>query len=388
MRRRGGESVPESLFGGAPQLPKLFADQLVWIRPTLNFVHFPLPMFEELCVQIGFNCACEVLLLAVAHHCDQDPELWAQALRLGIPGAAREKKWNSLKALQDLYNAGIRAQMLAAVKEEHEDDWETYTLASTVGSRSVAGGPAAAGLSASSSPSPPPAGAAPPTVLAVPHLPPRQLLPAPPTGPAPVVPAELPSGSACAAAMRQPFLEAEKPANSGKTSAAAGSSDGSIEKDIQDFPTVKESEKIEPFGAKGATHGAKSRWAAAAAAPAERPFQHFTHVQFREHKLKIANASSHCKFSKKAKCEVEMVMPNAFGIEWLFSVPCGDCHWEDGKEGSWIFLDTANAPEWGGPERSQWIDKKIKELGWGIVTNQANKRYICPMCGGATEIDI
>ncbi len=352
MPRGEPEEIAESLFGGAAEPPKAAADALPWIRPTMKALHFPSETFEELASQLGLSGACEMLLLAVAHYCDREPKCWQKARSLGIPW--RQKRWSSLKELQDLYNAGIRGPTLAAVEEDKEDA-ESSAL-------SILGGPAAAGLSASRSPSPAPAAATAVWQLTVKDVPPQ------PTGPPPAVPADPPSDGACAAATQEPFLEAERPA---ETSA---SSDGSSEKVMLGFPTLSESGQIEKWGSKPKGRAVATQKAAA-------PAEHFDYRQLRQYGLKIKGGGQLCKFSNKLKYEVELEMPNEFKLKWVYSVPCGNCNWKGGNEGSWMFLDTANAPEYG-KERQEWIEERLHGLDWAIITNRHNKRFVCSKCCG------
>ena len=162
---------------GAPaRPPKLAADELAWIRPTMRFLRFPSEMFEELSMQLGFNPACEMLLLALARFCEMLPSKraprWKQAYSLGIPWF--QKSWSGLQELQDLYNVGIQTDTRAAVDEDDEDR----------------------GLS--HSPSPSPAAAPAQAVRTV-----ARLRPEPAAGRG--------SGGARAAARPQPVLERGKP---------------------------------------------------------------------------------------------------------------------------------------------------------------------------------
>ena len=81
-----------------------------------------------------------------------------------------------------------------------------------------------------------------------------------------------------------------------------------------------------------------------------------------------------CKFKRLPKYAVQLKKPNAFDLEWVYSVPCG----EDGCD-SWVFIDTPTAPRWG-PETKAWIENYISEIGWNQVVNPQNKRFQCPSC--------
>ena len=81
-----------------------------------------------------------------------------------------------------------------------------------------------------------------------------------------------------------------------------------------------------------------------------------------------------CKFKRLPKYFLRLEKPNAFDLEWVYSVPCG----EKGCE-SWVFIDTDSAPTWG-PELKAWIEKYISEIGWNQVVNRVHKRFQCPNC--------
>ncbi len=94
-------------------------------------------------------------------------------------------------------------------------------------------------------------------------------------------------------------------------------------------------------------------------------------------------SQAECKFSKRPKYDVQLSYPNFFKREWVYSVPCGQC----GPDGNWIFLDSQLAPEWG-PDKKKWVQDQITSLRWSMVTNERNKRFICPRCSGTSRRDV
>ena len=74
---------------------------------------------------------------------------------------------------------------------------------------------------------------------------------------------------------------------------------------------------------------------------------------------------------------VQLKKPNAFDLEWLYSVPCGETDCD-----SWVLVDTQTAPSWG-PDMKAWIKNYISELGWNQVENSNNKRFQCPNCSNS-----
>ena len=81
-----------------------------------------------------------------------------------------------------------------------------------------------------------------------------------------------------------------------------------------------------------------------------------------------------CKFKELPKYHVKLKKPNAFVLEWVYSVPCGEKDCE-----SWVFIDTETAPSWG-PDKKAWIENYILDIGWDQVVNRDNKRFQCPTC--------
>ena len=90
--------------------------------------------------------------------------------------------------------------------------------------------------------------------------------------------------------------------------------------------------------------------------------------------MNIVSYEQTCKFSRNPKYYIQLEKPNAFNLEWVYSVPCGEKYCK-----SWIFINTKTAPEWD-PEKKAWIDSYILEIGWYVVVNRNNKRFQCPTC--------
>ena len=88
--------------------------------------------------------------------------------------------------------------------------------------------------------------------------------------------------------------------------------------------------------------------------------------------MEISSYDVLCKFKKVPKYHVQLKTPNAFALEWVYSVPCGEAKCE-----SWVFIDTSTAPEWG-PDKKAWIERYISEIGWSQVVNRDNRRFQCP----------
>ena len=50
----------------------------------------------------------------------------------------------------------------------------------------------------------------------------------------------------------------------------------------------------------------------------------FTLEVFRNNNMDIADFSVSCKFSEKPKYDCQVAKPNAFSLDWVYSVPCGE----------------------------------------------------------------
>ena len=90
--------------------------------------------------------------------------------------------------------------------------------------------------------------------------------------------------------------------------------------------------------------------------------------------MEILNYDILCKFTAKPKYNVQLKKPNAFDLDWVYSVLCGEQNCK-----SWVFIDTHTAPSWG-PNLKAWIEKYSSDIGWNQVVNRDNKRFQCPKC--------
>ena len=86
------------------------------------------------------------------------------------------------------------------------------------------------------------------------------------------------------------------------------------------------------------------------------------------------------KFSERPKYDSRVAKPNAFDLDWVYAVPCGDnpeyCL-------SWRCLCVPEDVAAWGPAKKEWLKQRLTELGWSEVTNQTNKRFQCPRCGSS-----
>ena len=112
---------------------------------------------------------------------------------------------------------------------------------------------------------------------------------------------------------------------------------------------------------------------------------HFNRAVFKEHRMAIKSFANKCKFSGKPKYDVQLVQPNDFELDWVYSVPCGDCG--PAEEGSWIFLDQKPMPLWG-PDQKEYITGYLEDLNWSIVTSPANKHFLCPNCAPPSVMEM
>ena len=55
------------------------------------------------------------------------------------------------------------------------------------------------------------------------------------------------------------------------------------------------------------------------------------------------------------------VLPNAWRIQWVFSVPCGDC--PKGAIGSWVSFEAPVANGYG-PDFGTNVSDRIVKIGW------------------------
>ena len=96
--------------------------------------------------------------------------------------------------------------------------------------------------------------------------------------------------------------------------------------------------------------------------------------------IKAGSASSKCKFSERAKCEIEVKKPNELGVDWLYSVPCGQKHKKDGPCPCWIFWKVPEGITYDTHKTKEWVTEYLEKRKWGLICNNKNKRFICPQC--------
>ena len=117
--------------------------------------------------------------------------------------------------------------------------------------------------------------------------------------------------------------------------------------------------------------------------PPEKPWpeQHFDKKTFNKHGLefKAPNQRAKCKFTKRLKYDIQLKKPNAFDLEWVYSVPCGRIL-KAGPCQSWIFLIVPEDTRRDGAKKKEWAAEYLATLDWEWVTNRKYKRFVCPQC--------
>ena len=71
---------------------------------------------------------------------------------------------------------------------------------------------------------------------------------------------------------------------------------------------------------------------------------------------------------------------NEWNLNWLYSCPCGDCG--ETANGSHIFFNDDDLVQKGGSDsqsKKEIVTEWLQQLGWSMVTNRENKRFICPL---------
>ena len=89
--------------------------------------------------------------------------------------------------------------------------------------------------------------------------------------------------------------------------------------------------------------------------PPEKPWpeQHFDKKTFNKHGLefKAPRLRAKCKFTQRLKYDIQAkTKPNAFDLEWVYSVPCGQ-FLKAGPCQSWIFLIVPEDISWDGAKK-------------------------------------
>ena len=98
-------------------------------------------------------------------------------------------------------------------------------------------------------------------------------------------------------------------------------------------------------------------------------------MEFKAHRL-----SQQCKFAERIKYACNVKKPNDLGLDWLYSVPCGQQGKKEGLCQSWIFLKVLEEISCDGPKKKEWITAYLDALEWASVSNAGNTRFICPKC--------
>ena len=109
---------------------------------------------------------------------------------------------------------------------------------------------------------------------------------------------------------------------------------------------------------------------------------HFDKKTFDKYHLefKAGKGTTKCKFSERPKYDIQVKKPNDIDLDWVYSVPCGQKHKTEGPCKSWIFLRVPEEISWDGAKTKEWVAEYLDSLEWLTVTNDANKRFICPQC--------
>ena len=104
--------------------------------------------------------------------------------------------------------------------------------------------------------------------------------------------------------------------------------------------------------------------------------EHFIVDMFRERDIVISKAHQYCTQSDHPKYGVALKKPNAFNLDWVYSVACGGD--EDGKACTeMIALDTKR---FGVLNKTEVVRKYLTELGWTRLLGK-NKHFTYPACG-------
>ncbi len=138
------------------------------------------------------------------------------------------------------------------------------------------------------------------------------------------------------------------------------------------FPTLAEAREMFQRSAKTAPRSTSKKWFELDGRP-------ITRDQLHQAGITLKNSQHTCKFSLKPKyfCEVN---PNEWNLRWLYSCPCADCG--EGPKGTHLFFNDNDLTAKCGDDtkaKKEHVISWLQILGWTIVWNQDNKRYICPL---------
>ena len=77
---------------------------------------------------------------------------------------------------------------------------------------------------------------------------------------------------------------------------------------------------------------------------------------------------------------MQLKRPNDYDLNWVYSVPCGQKENNESPCQSWIFLNVPEDITCNGAKKKKWVAHYLKSLDWMVVSNEANKRFVCPKC--------
>ena len=110
--------------------------------------------------------------------------------------------------------------------------------------------------------------------------------------------------------------------------------------------------------------------------------QHLNKKTFDEHQLdfKPMDEIVLCNFSKRPKYEMQLMRPNDFNLDWVYSVPCGELDENEDPCQSWIFLNVPKDIRWNAGQKKKWVARYLEMLDWVEVSKATKRRFICPKC--------
>ena len=104
-------------------MKETYLDRFKWIRGALRLCNITEDHFETWCHAFGdAKPVAEYVLLFVTSVCEDNKDLWDEAIKLGIPFVP--KTWTGTSELQADYAVGIRIPQLRPISESTTDDDE------------------------------------------------------------------------------------------------------------------------------------------------------------------------------------------------------------------------------------------------------------------------
>ena len=338
MPQSGDADDIHSMVGCDPRLQAAI-DEYTWGRKTLRFTGVTSEEHETLARHLGSGAAAEVLLLIVAQKCKGSTDKWQEAAKLGIPW--RRKTWTDLTRLQQDYHKAVCTFRTIEEQNPHPGLSDAHVPMTPHGFSSASA-------------------SAPPRYFALEDCP-GFFMSAPPTQ------------------TLQDFIGSQ---DVGETPLDCGRRESSSPPAAVPPPPA-----WPPLEYAAAADRSKS-WPqtakvqrARSANTATRCQHHFDKTTFDQHQLEIKRCSilAKCKFSGHPKYDLEVKEPNHLNIKWLYSVPCGGLTREENCT-AWIFIAYPADLYWDSQQRKHWVHEYLNDLGWMVVSNQDNKRFICPNC--------